>query len=124
MPPGSASRLETGRNVHAIAVDTAVGLLDYVAEMQADSEPEAASLGLLLRKQFDRLLDFKCRSNGAGGRFEYGQDRVPGRVDEAPALGCDRRSKCVPGGIQRADGRLRVLRHKPRESDSVSRQDG
>ena len=47
MPPGSAKRLQPGGDVHAVAIDRAVGLLDHVAQVHADAKAHAAVFGHL-----------------------------------------------------------------------------
>ena len=80
-------------DVHAIAVDGSVVLLDHIAQVDADAKLHAPVLGQLVVALGEFVLDFVGAVHGFDGAGEFGQDAVAGGVDESPAVGLDALAK-------------------------------
>ena len=89
MPPGSASACEPRGDVHAVAIHGAVGLLDHVAQVNADAKahsPVCRACRPLAPSRAERQAP---PSTAPARRLEHGQHRVAGHVDDAALVGLD-----------------------------------
>ena len=113
MPPGSASTLETRRDVDAIAEDIVV-LDDHVAQIDADAELDPSRRRHIGIAQRHPALDFGGARHGVNDAAELDQHAVTGRLDDAP------RFLAMAGSMS---SRRWVLRRAsvPASSTSISR---
>jgi hypothetical protein len=125
---GDAARvsqaLQPGGDVHAVAVDRAIGLFDHIAQVNADAKAHAAVFRDTL-DQFGQLFLHRqgCR-DGAAGSLEDGQHGIAGHVDD-PALVCvDQPAEYRARSIEPGDRGLVVDSHQPGEAGRVGRKNG
>ena len=104
MPARLGEALQARGDVDAVAVDRAVGLLDDLAEIDADPVAHAAIVGDRGAALLHRRLSGYRGTHRAGGRREHRQDRVSGHVDDAPAvlLGMEAEERAVRVELARA----------------------
>ena len=89
IPPGSQMRLEPRRDVDPVAHEVAVGLLDHVAQMNADADLDARvrrKTGVALGKP---ALHVDGRSHGLDHAAELDHRPVAGALDEPPVVDGD-----------------------------------
>ena len=118
--------LQPGGDVHAVAVDGAVGLLDHVAKMDANAKAQRAAgrrpggdgdTGELPLRR-DRGV------HGTGRGAEHRQHRIARHVDDAAPVGFDAGAEDLACGGERRDCAVLVRRHQPRIARPIGRQDG
>ena len=109
---GLRERLQARRDVHAVAIDGAVGLLDDVAHVHADAKEHAALLGQRGGLVAERPLDREGRAHRAGGRVEDGEDRIAGHVDDASFVAFDLLAKDGARVVEGGDGRAIIGGHE------------
>ena len=113
-PAGIGQRFEPRRDIHPIAIDRAVGLLDDIAKIDADAKPHAPVLGHIFVGLRQPLLD---RDRALYRLDDAGKDRqytVAGGIDNAPAARLDALAKHRARGIERRHRGAIVIRHQPR----------
>ena len=120
---GRGESLQAGRDVHAVAVDAAVGLLDHVAEMHPDAKAHAPIFGHRARGGLEGLLNRQCRRHCPRGRVEHREHRIARHVDDPTLAGFDLSAEDQSRGVQRGDGRALVRGHQPRVAHDVSGED-
>jgi uncharacterized protein DUF5681 len=102
---GLANAFDPGSDIDAVAHQVAVGLLDHIAEMNADAELDAA-LGRKTGIAFDEAgLHLDRATHGVDHAAELDQTSIPSSLDDAPVMGVD-------GGIDQVGA-------QPRSRDSV-----
>lgn len=120
---GCGQSVESGGDIHAVAVHAAVGLFNDVAQVHPDAKVHAPvrrdSLGIVRQRDLHRQ---GCVDRTGGG-FERRQHRVARHVDDATLMGFDLRPEQRAGGIERAHRRALVIGHQAREADRVGGQD-
>ena len=125
---GDATRLaqafEPRRNVHAVAVNRPVGLLDHVAQVQTDAKAHALRLGRLRCGGLQLLLHGNRSAHRAGGGLKHGEHRIARHVDDAALVGFDVGSKDPARGIQRVHRGALVQRHQSGIACHVGGKDG
>ena len=119
-----ANAFETRGDIDAVAHQVAVGLLDHVAQMDADTELDAA-----LRRQARVALDHAVlhldrAAHGVDHAAELDEDAVAGPLDDAPVMRGD-------GGVdevaaqpsQTRQGAILVRAREPAVADDIRDQD-
>jgi hypothetical protein len=122
---GLRELLEAGRDVHAVAVEVAVGLVDDVAEVDADPEADALVLGDVPLP----LGHASLHEDGAADRVddagELAERAVAHELDDAaPVLGDERPDELLAVGLEALEGPALVPLHQARVADHVGRQNG
>ena len=125
IPPGSAMLLEPGGDVHAVAVEVAVGSTDHVAQVDADPEADALRLGHRRLALGHAALDAGRALDRVDGAGELAERAVAHELDEtAPVLGQERVDELAAVGLEAREGGALVGLHQARVADHVRRQDG
>ena len=114
---------EARGDVDAVAVDRAVGLLDHVAQVDADAKAHALRLRHGLAGHRERLLDLERGAHGAACRFERGEHRVARHVDDATLVRFDANPEDAARGIEIGQRGVLVLRHEARVARDVRGED-
>ena len=117
--PRRGLRLQTRGDVHAVAVDAAVGLLDHIAEMDADTNTQAALFGRLGRAAFERALHRERRVHCAARALEEREHRVARHVDDAPGMRLDLAPKKRARLVERRDRGAGIGGHQPRVAGDI-----
>ncbi len=121
---GIGNTLQTCGDIDPVAHQIAVGLLDHVAEMDADAELDAA-LGRQPGVALDHaVLNFDRAAHSVDHAVELDQRAVAGALDDAAMMNGDRRVDQV--AAQRPQPRERALLVRAREpavADNVGGQD-
>ncbi len=123
-PARLANPLEPRGNVDAVAHEIAVGLLDHVAEVDADAELDAAlgrQAGVALGHA---VLHFDGAAHGVDHAAELDENAVAGAFDDAPVVRVD-------GGIDQVaaqppeprQGAILVRSREPAVADDIRNQD-
>ena len=120
---GFGKRLQPGRDVHAVAIDSAISLLDHIAHVHANSKMHAAVFGDVGRRIGQLPLHCERCLDGSGGSVEYRQHGVAGGVDYKPTMHCNMFSEHGASAIQRSNGGYIVKRHETRIASRVGSQD-
>jgi hypothetical protein len=110
-------------DVHAVAVDRAIGLFHDVAKVNADAEAHAPVLRHVLRRGSEFLLDRERGRHRAGRRFEHREHRIARHVDDAALLRLDVRPENLARGIQRRHRGALIGRHQARVARHVGSED-
>jgi hypothetical protein len=117
--------LKACRQVDAVAVDVAVRLVDDVAEVDADPEPEAelrGNAGLALRRA---ALDRSGTGDRVHRAAEHAQDAVAHQFGDTAAMLRDQRLDELSSEVFEAAQRAVLIRlHQACVADHVRRQDG
>ena len=90
-------RLQTRGNVHAVAVNAAVGLLEQLAQVNTDAESQSRLVGSGFVAIGQRPLHRQGGLHGAGCEVENCQHRIARHVDDVPAP----RANLVPEDLAR-----------------------
>jgi hypothetical protein len=117
-------RLQPRGDVHAVAVDAAVGLLDHVAEMHADPKAHLPPGRRGVGGEFELLLRLDRGGHRAGGGLEHGKHGVARHVDHLPLIRLDPGAEHPARRVERSDGGMVVARHQAREPHRVRGEDG
>ena len=97
-PAGLGELLEPGGDVHPVAVEVAVGLVDHVAEVDADAEADALRLGHLRLALGHALLDQHRAAHRVDDARELDQRAVAHELDDAALVLGDERLDRTPCG--------------------------
>jgi hypothetical protein len=116
-------RLQASSNIDPIAIDSAIHLLENLAEMNADTELHRHILVIVIPVGGQLRLDSHGSSHCASCRIENGQHGVSRRVDDSPTRGFDGGAKDLASCIERLQGGHGVYGHHARVSNRVSSQD-
>ena len=120
-----ANTLQSRGDIDSVAHQIAVGLLDDVAEVNADTELDAA-FGRQARIAFDHaVLQFNRATHGVDHAAELDKNPVPGALDDAAMVHGDGRIDQV--AAQRPEPRERTILVRAREpavADDVCDQNG
>src|SRR5215204_6250955 len=114
-------RLQTSGDVDRIAEDVVV-IYDHIAEMDS----EAVRNALLFRRRAHREAALKRNrpAHGVEPAREFNQKAVSGRLDDAAAMGCQRRIDLVAAqGTQPIQGAFLVFGNEPTIACYVGYQD-
>ncbi len=122
---GPSDALEACGDVDAVAHQIAIGLLDHVAEMNADAEFDSA----VVRHAGIALDHAALNLDGAAHRIdnaaELDQSAVACALDHAPVVHSDRRiEEIAPQRAKPSQDAVLVRAGKTAEADDVSRQNG
>jgi hypothetical protein len=119
---GGGERLQPRSDVDAVAVD-AIGIGQHIAEVDADAVAHAPRFGQARVGFFHCTLDvdraLHCAHNGG----KFGQHRISGRVDDAPASGFDVDCDQRPAFGQRPHRRLVILLHQSAVANHIGCDD-
>ncbi len=122
---GRRDALQTRGDVDAVAHQVAVAFLDYVAQMDADAELDAAILrhaGIALDHA---VLHLDGAAHGIDHTAELDQRPIPGALDHAPVVHGDGRIDQVAAQCpQPRQGAIFVRASEPAVPDHVGGQDG
>ena len=115
--------LQSGCDIHPVAVDVPVGFNDDVA--QVDADPELEGLGRFPRTRGSKaLLDLCGASHGLDGAGELNQDAIASGLYHAPLVVIDLRLEHLPAQVlDPRQGSFLVLPHQGGEAHHVSRED-
>ena len=116
-------RLHARRDVNTVAVNRAVGLLDYVAEVDADAELHAPVWRELNVVTFEHLLHLDRGLDRLDRTRELRQQRIARRVDHAAAAARHQAGDDFAIGLEGLDGGGLVGRHQTGIADHVCAQD-
>ena len=119
-----ADALQSRGDIDAVAHQVAVGLLDHVAQMNADAELDAA-LGRQARIALDQaVLHFDRAAHRVDYAAKLDEDSVAGALDDAPVMrgdgGIDQVAAQPPQPRERA---ILVRAREPAVADDVGDQD-
>ncbi len=122
--PGGADTFEPRGNVDAVAHQIAVGLLDDIAKVDADSEFDAA-LGRHAGVAFDEaVLHLDRAPHRVDDAAELDEAAVPGALDDAPAMRGDGGINQVAAQAPQArEGPILIRPGEPAVADHVGHQD-
>ncbi|MEZ5865581.1 MAG: hypothetical protein R3D25_16485 [Geminicoccaceae bacterium] len=116
---GCGQRFQACGDVHAVAVDVVV-VVDDVAEIDADAEPEALALGQMALARLEVALDGDGAIHGTDDARELDQRAVAHQLDDVAAMRLH--GRLDHGGAQRPEAGMRaplVGRHQPTVADHV-----
>ena len=121
---GRGDPFQSSGDIDAVAHQIAVGLLDHVAEMDADPKLDAA-VGRHARIALDhRVLNFDRAAHGVHHAAELDQRTVAGAFDDAPIVDRDGRIDQIAAQRPQSSERpILVVAGKPTETDHVGGQD-
>jgi hypothetical protein len=124
-PARRANALQTRGDVDAVAHQIAVGLLDHVAEMNANLEFDAA-LGRQAGVAFDEaVLHLDRAAHRVDHAAELDKAAVAGALDDAPVMRGDGRiDQIAAQPPQPRQGAILVRSREPTLADDVGNQDG
>ena len=116
--------LQPRGDVHPVAEDVA-GLVDDVADVDADAEADAFGLGDGRLPLGHAALDRDRAGDRVDGARKLAEDAVAHQLDDTPAmLGDERLDELLAVGLQAIEGALLVALHQARVADHVRREDG
>ena len=116
--------LEPRGDVDPVAEDIA-GLVDDVADVDADAEADAFGLGDGRLPLGHAALDRDRAGDRVDGAGKLAEDAVAHQLDDTPAmLGDERLDELLTVGFQAVEGALLVALHQARVADHVRREDG
>src|SRR4051794_37465393 len=87
-PAGFGQSFQSGRNIHAVAVDVSF-LYDYVAEIDADPEDDPLIIGCFCVPFLHFTLDRDSTGDGLNDARELDQEAIAGRLDDAALVFTD-----------------------------------
>ncbi len=117
---GIGQALQPRRDIDAVAIHRAVGLLDDVAQVNTDAKTHLALCWQLIGHRIDGGLDGQRGSHRTGGHFENGQHRVAGHVDDAALAGLHLGPQHRARRVERLHRGAFVDRHQARVSAASS----
>ena len=117
----AGNRLETGRDVDAVAVEI-VAFDDDVADIDADAELQGPRVGLRVARG-DRALAFDGAEHGGNHAGEFGDDRVARRAEDATVVLGDDGIDDLAAGPEAGQRAGLVLAHQPGELMDIGRKD-
>ena len=117
-------RLQSGGDVHPVAVYRPVLMFDYVAQVDSDAKLHAPVLGKPCVALGKFVLDLNHAVRGFHCTGEFSQYAVACRVDQSPAMGLDAYAEKGAGLVERPDGGLLVVGHQPGVAGGISAEDG
>ena len=117
--PGLRQRLKTCRDVHAVAVDAPVVLLDDLPRVESDSEAHAAAFDNAFAPSLELGLNLDRRAKRVDHAAEHGENAIAGGIDHAPFSGGDTLAEYGASRAERGDRPRLVLAHQARIADGV-----
>jgi hypothetical protein len=122
---GLGGAFQARGDIDAIAHQVTVALLDYIAEVDADSELDA-TLGRKTGVALDHaILHFDGAADGINHATKFYDAPVAGALDHAPVMRCDGGiEQIAPQPAQPSQCPLLVGASKPAVSDHICRKDG
>ena len=117
--------LETGGDVHGIAVNFAALLVDDIAEVDPDAEADAIRCHNVLLPLGHALLEEDGAADRVDDAGELAQSPVADPVDDAAVVpGDERVDELGAVRLEPGDRAILVPLHQPRVADHVRREDG
>ncbi len=117
--------LESRRDVHPVAIEVAVGVVDDIAEVDADPAAEALRLGHRILALGHSPLNEQGAAHRVDDARELDQGAVAHQLDDASlVLGDERVDQLLSQRLQAGERAILVPLHEPGVADHVRRQDG
>jgi hypothetical protein len=123
IPPGSASASKRC-DVHTVAVNRAIRLLEHIAQVDANAEEHAARWRQCVIPGLKRLLDIDGALDGIDNAAEHGEHTVACRIHNPALMRGNGVFENIAVGAESGDRGLFVLAHQAGIADHVSTQDG
>ena len=122
---GRRERLEARGDIHAVAVEVAIVLVDDVAEVDADAKADTLGFGDVAFPLGHAALDEHRAADRVDDAGELAQGAVAHQLDGAAAiLGDQRVGELLAVRLEPGERAVLVALHQPREAHHVGRQDG
>ena len=117
-------RFETRRDIDAVAIDGAIALDDDVAQIDADTEPHPAVVGLVRVEVGEFVLDIETALYRLDDTVEDRQHAVARGIHHPPVMRGNVGSKDRPAGVERGHRRRLVATHESRIAGHIGGHNG